>query len=185
MSSFYDSLLSGGTSYATPTTNLYFNANLPQYQSVAGYQKWGSNNTNSSTNNKVAEYRANTGLKQLGSITTGKNIGGSSTTPNGNGNGSGNGNGTSTFAQNAEVGVNIGSSIMNALGGISNMALGWATYAEQKKNSEMQRELAAKQLENLQDIMDQRKKELERLNRVRGNTNKAFKSNTAITRSVL
>lgn len=174
MSSFYDSLLSGGTSYDTPFTNLYFNANLPQYQTMVGYQKWGSNKTNNNNTTRTSiagkVYNSNGMLKR-------------DSTPTDNGNG--NGNGTSTFAQNAEVGVNIGSSIMNALGGISNMALGWATYAEQKKNSEMQRQLAAKQLENLQDIMQQRKDELARLERVRGNTNKAFKSNTAITRSVL
>lgn len=168
MSSFYDSLLSGGTSYDTPFTNLYFNTNLPQYQNIASYQRFNSN-----TN--IAEQRANSGLQK----------GKSYTTPTSNGSGNGSGNGTSTFAQNAEVGVNIGSSIMNALGGISNIALGWATYAEQKKNSEMQRQLAAKQLENLTEIMQQRKDELARLKRVRGNTNKAFKSNTAITRSVL
>lgn len=176
MSYFYDSLLSGGTSYDTPLTNLYFNTNLPQYQNIASYQRFNSN-----TN--LVEQRAKSGLQTGKSYTTGKNIGGNSTTPTANGNG--NGNGTSTFAQNAEVGVNIGSSIMNALGGISNMALGWATYADQKKNSEMQRQLAAKQLENLTEIMQQRKDELARLERVRGNTNKAFKSNTAITRSVL
>lgn len=174
MSSFYDSLLSGGTSYDTPFTNLYFNTNLPQYQNIPGYQRFNSN-----TN--IAEQRANSGLQKGKSYT----IGGSSTTPTDNGNGNGSGNGTSTFAQNAEVGVNISSSIMNALGGMSNMALGWATYAEQKKNSEKQRELVKKQLENLSDIMQQRKDELARLERVRKNTNKAFRSNTAITRSVL
>lgn len=91
----------------------------------------------------------------------------------------------SEFAQNAETGVNIANSVMNAIGGISNIALGWATYAEQKKNSEMQRKLASKQLENLEEIMKQRKEELERLNRVRGNTQRAFSSNTTVTRSVL
>lgn len=91
----------------------------------------------------------------------------------------------SEFAQNTETGVNIANSVMNAIGGISNMALGWATYAEQKKNSEMQRKLASKQLENLEEIMKQRKEELERLNRVRGNTQRAFSSNTTVTRSVL
>lgn len=94
-------------------------------------------------------------------------------------------NNKSTFAQNAEVGVNIAGASMGVIGGISNMALGWANYAEQKKNSEMQRALAAKQLENLTEIMQQRKDELARLNRVRGNTKKAFSSNTTVTRSVL
>lgn len=96
-----------------------------------------------------------------------------------------NNNNKSTFAQNAEVGVNIAGATMGVIGGISNMALGWANYAEQKKNSEMQRALAAKQLENLTEIMQQRKDELARLNRVRGNTKKAFSSNTTVTRSVL
>lgn len=109
-------------------------------------------------------------------------------TPTDSGSGSGsnnNKNQKSEFAQNAETGVNIANSVMNAIGGISNMALGWATYAEQKKNSEMQRKLASKQLENLEEIMKQRKDELERLNRVRGNTQRAFSSNTTVTRSVL
>lgn len=106
-------------------------------------------------------------------------------TPIDSGSGSGNKTQKSEFAQNAETGVNIANSVMNAIGGISNMALGWATYAEQKKNSEMQRKLASKQLENLEEIMKQRKEELERLNRVRGNTQRAFSSNTTVTRSVL
>lgn len=115
-------------------------------------------------------------------LITGRNIGGGNPTDNGVGGGD---NNTSTFAQNAEVGVNIAGTTMGIIGGISNMALGWANYAEQKKNSEMQRALAAKQLENLTEIMQQRKEELARLNRVRGNTKKAFSSNTTVTRSVL
>ena len=115
-------------------------------------------------------------------LITGRNIGGGNPTDNGEGGGD---NNTSTFAQNAEVGVNIAGATMGVIGGISNMALGWANYAEQKKNSEMQRALAAKQLENLTEIMQQRKDELARLNRVRGNTKKAFSSNTTVTRSVL
>lgn len=115
-------------------------------------------------------------------LITGRNIGGGNPTDNGEGGGN---NNTSTFAQNAEVGVNIAGAAMGVIGGISNMALGWANYAEQKKNSEMQRALAAKQLENLTEIMQQRKEELARLNRVRGNTKKAFSSNTTVTRSVL
>lgn len=115
-------------------------------------------------------------------LITGRNIGGGNPTDNGGGGGD---NNTSTFAQNAEVGVNIAGAAMGVIGGISNMALGWANYAEQKKNSEMQRALAAKQLENLTEIMKQRKEELARLNRVRGNTKKAFSSNTTVTRSVL
>lgn len=115
-------------------------------------------------------------------LITGRNIGGDNPTDNG---GVGGDNNTSTFAQNAEVGVNIAGTTMGVIGGISNMALGWANYAEQKKNSEMQRALAAKQLENLTEIMQQRKEELARLNRVRGNTKKAFSSNTTVTRSVL
>lgn len=157
------------TLFPTPITDDYFRNN-----SGFSYTPFSSNTA--TTNTRTPMLQSGNSYNTNGMFKRDSTIPNPIPDPNSN---------NSTFAQNAEVGVNIAGATMGTIGGMSNMVLGWANYAEQKKNSEAQRALAAKQLENLTEIMQQRKDELARLNRVRGNTKRAFNSNTTVTRSVL
>lgn len=72
-----------------------------------------------------------------------------------------------------------------ALGNISNMTLDWMEYAEQKKMNKAKKELINEQIEASQELRKQRREELERIKKVRGNTQRAFNSGTTISKTIM
>lgn len=74
---------------------------------------------------------------------------------------------------------------LETLGNISNMTLNWMKYAEQKKMNKAKRELINEQIEASQELRKQRREELERIKKVRGNTQRAFNSGTTISKTIM
>lgn len=72
-----------------------------------------------------------------------------------------------------------------ALGNISDMTLDWMKYAEQKKMNKAKKELINEQIEASQELRKQRREELERIKKVRGNTQRAFNSGTTISKTIM
>lgn len=72
-----------------------------------------------------------------------------------------------------------------ALGNISGMTLDWMKYAEQKKMNKAKKELINEQIEASQELRKQRREELERIKKVRGNTQRAFNSGTTISKTIM
>lgn len=71
------------------------------------------------------------------------------------------------------------------LGNISNMTLDWMEYAELKKMNKAKKELINEQIEASQELRKQRREELERIKKVRGNTQRAFNSGTTISKTIM
>lgn len=72
-----------------------------------------------------------------------------------------------------------------ALGNISKMTLDWMEYAEKKKMNKAKKELINEQIEASQELRKQRREELERIKKVRGNTQRAFNSGTTISKTIM
>lgn len=96
----------------------------------------------------------------------------------------------STSAQEANRALGITNGVFQGLGALTNAGLGIWGAIESNKNLKKQREVADKQIalaeEQIQasrQYRNERAKEIERLNRVRSNTTKAFNTGSVITRS--
>lgn len=86
--------------------------------------------------------------------------------------------------------MNIAGATLGGITGLTNLGLGIWNAVENNKNLQKQRQVADKQIalaeEQIlasQQYRNERAKEIERLNRVRSNTTKAFNTGSVITRS--
>lgn len=79
--------------------------------------------------------------------------------------------------------LGIADSTFQGISSLTNMGLDiWNAY-EQSQTAKKQRELANEQIAASKELRNQRGKEIERLNKVRGNTAKAYNTGSVITRS--
>lgn len=85
-------------------------------------------------------------------------------------------------AQSVMSGIKGG---FEVLGDISNITLDWVNYAEQRKMNKAKKELINEQIEASQELRKQRREELDRIKKVRGNTQKAFNSGTTISKTIM
>ena len=96
-----------------------------------------------------------------------------------------------TLAKDAERGIGITNAFMGSLGTATNMGLGIWQAIENKNYIDnvltpyydKQNALAQEQIDASQELRQQRQKEIDRLKRVRSNTNQRFNSSAIVSRS--
>lgn len=69
------------------------------------------------------------------------------------------------------------------IGNLSKSILSWVEFTENKELMSAQRDAINEQIAASQEARQQRRTEIERLNRVRSNTKKSFNTNSVVTRS--
>lgn len=90
-----------------------------------------------------------------------------------------------TSWDSAAKGMDIFGSTMQGLGELSKMGLMWAQYAQNRKMINNQTKLVNEQIEASREYRQQRKDEIDRLNRARTYTKNAYGKGTTVTRSVM
>lgn len=85
----------------------------------------------------------------------------------------------------AAQGMSIFGSTMQGLNSLSQIGLGWANYAENRERLKQLNELTKEQIASSREMREQRRKEIERLNKARTYTKNAYGKGTTITRSVM
>lgn len=85
----------------------------------------------------------------------------------------------------AAKGMDIFGSTLKGLGEMSKMGLMWAQYAQNQELLKNQTNLVNEQIEASREYRQQRKNEIDRLNRARTYTKNAYGKGTTVTRSVM
>lgn len=79
--------------------------------------------------------------------------------------------------------IGITNAVFSGIGGLTNLGLGIWQAVESNKTLKKQRQLIDEQIAASQEARQQRRDEIARLNKVRGNTSKRFSSGAVISRS--